>query len=156
MRRVKAISLYQPWASAVAWGLKRVETRDWSTPYRGLLVIHAAKHFTEDERLMCGEYPFEDALRERRMTCYQLPRGVALCIVELFNVVATDVLVQKISRKERVCGNYAPGRYGWVLEMVKVFDTPIPLRGMPGLFDVDLDALGEAKARETSQQLRLL
>ena len=34
---MKAISLWQPWASAVALGSKRVETRSWSTSYRGPL-----------------------------------------------------------------------------------------------------------------------
>lgn len=32
---MKAISLWQPWASAIAVGAKRVETRSWATKYRG-------------------------------------------------------------------------------------------------------------------------
>lgn len=40
---MKALSLWQPWASAIALGSKRIETRDWPTRYRGLLAIHAAK-----------------------------------------------------------------------------------------------------------------
>ncbi len=40
---IKAISLWQPWASLVAAHVKRHETRHWSTEYRGLLAIHAAK-----------------------------------------------------------------------------------------------------------------
>lgn len=39
---MKAITLWQPWASLVAVGLKRAETRGWSTRYRGPLAIHAA------------------------------------------------------------------------------------------------------------------
>ena len=42
---MKALTLTQPWASLVAIGAKRIETRSWSTPYRGLLAIHAAKGF---------------------------------------------------------------------------------------------------------------
>lgn len=41
--RYRALSLWQPWASLIAVGAKAVETRGWSTPYRGLLAIHAAK-----------------------------------------------------------------------------------------------------------------
>jgi hypothetical protein len=40
---VKAITLWQPWASLVALGVKSIETRSWSTSYRGPLAIHAAK-----------------------------------------------------------------------------------------------------------------
>ncbi len=34
--------MYQPWASLVALGVKTIETRSWSTKYRGPLAIHAA------------------------------------------------------------------------------------------------------------------
>ncbi|HVM07165.1 MAG TPA: ASCH domain-containing protein [Acidimicrobiales bacterium] len=40
---MKAISLWQPWASLIAYGVKTIETRSWSTPYRGRIAIHAAK-----------------------------------------------------------------------------------------------------------------
>ncbi|MHB8318142.1 MAG: ASCH domain-containing protein [Acidimicrobiales bacterium] len=39
----KALTLYQPLASLVALGIKTIETRSWSTQYRGRLAIHAAK-----------------------------------------------------------------------------------------------------------------
>lgn len=38
---MKAITLTQPWASLVAIGAKRIETRSWATKYRGPLAIHA-------------------------------------------------------------------------------------------------------------------
>jgi hypothetical protein len=40
---IKAISLWQPWASLMAAGVKLHETRHWWTSYRGPLAIHAAK-----------------------------------------------------------------------------------------------------------------
>lgn len=40
---MKALTLWQPWASLVALGVKTIETRSWSTSYRGPLAIHAAK-----------------------------------------------------------------------------------------------------------------
>lgn len=39
---MRAITLTQPWASLVAIGAKRIETRNWATRYRGPLAIHAA------------------------------------------------------------------------------------------------------------------
>lgn len=40
---MKALTVWQPWASLVALGVKTIETRSWSTSYRGPLAIHAAK-----------------------------------------------------------------------------------------------------------------
>lgn len=39
---MKVLTLHQPWASLVACGVKTIETRSWSTRYRGPLAIHAA------------------------------------------------------------------------------------------------------------------
>ncbi len=50
---MKAISLHQPWASLVATGVKTIETRSWSTKYRGPLAIHAAKR-QPDQALALG------------------------------------------------------------------------------------------------------
>lgn len=38
---MKALTLQQPWAQLVALGVKTIETRSWSTKYRGRLLIHA-------------------------------------------------------------------------------------------------------------------
>lgn len=38
-----ALTVLQPWASLIALDEKQFETRSWSTPYRGTLVIHAGK-----------------------------------------------------------------------------------------------------------------
>jgi hypothetical protein len=43
-----ALSLKQPWAALLAHGRKTIEVRRWSTPYRGPLLIHAAR--VADER----------------------------------------------------------------------------------------------------------
>lgn len=40
---MKAITVRQPWASLIAAGVKTIETRSWSTKYRGPLAIHAGK-----------------------------------------------------------------------------------------------------------------
>jgi hypothetical protein len=40
---MKGLTLTQPWATLIAIGAKRIETRSWSTSYRGPIAIHAAK-----------------------------------------------------------------------------------------------------------------
>ena len=40
--KMKAITVWQPWASLLARNLKLFETRSWATNYRGPIAIHAA------------------------------------------------------------------------------------------------------------------
>lgn len=47
---MKAITLTQPWASLVACGAKKIETRSWRTHHRGWIAIHAAKGWTGEDR----------------------------------------------------------------------------------------------------------
>lgn len=66
---MKALSLTQPYATLIAIGAKRIETRSWRTSYRGLLAIHAAvglgpvggKRGLRD--LAFGRSEFREALR---------------------------------------------------------------------------------------------
>lgn len=60
---MKALSLWQPWATLIAIGEKRVETRGWETRYRGRLAIHAAKKWNRELEELCEIGPISDALR---------------------------------------------------------------------------------------------
>lgn len=126
---MKCISLWQPWASLIALGHKRIETRSWAPFHRGPLVIHAAKYGDAATRR------FELELREEGLLDGgPLPLGAAICIVELLEVQRTEQIV--CSETERRFGDYRPGRWGWMLQLVRRFDTPLPIRGRQQLFDV--------------------
>jgi len=55
---VRALTVRQPWASLIACGVKTIETRSWSTKYRGPLLIHAGKATPETSQWEEG--PFDD------------------------------------------------------------------------------------------------
>lgn len=59
---MKALTLTQPWASLVAVGEKRIETRSWSTNYRGELAIHAAAEFPAEAKRLCDGAVFANPL----------------------------------------------------------------------------------------------
>ncbi len=128
---MKALSLWQPWASAIAIGEKRVETRHWSTNYRGPLLIHAAKRKTDvaDE--------IEDLDLDMDLTT--LPFGALVAIARLVDCRCTDGLA--VSDRESMLGNYSTGRFGWMLEDIRAFSDPIPYRGAQGLFNVPNDVV---------------
>ncbi len=131
-KTIKALTLHQPWTSLIAARLKVYETRSWATPYRGLLAIHAGK--------TTGVLDLEAVLTpaERAKLPGVLPSGAMVCLTHLVDVVKSETITAdpefQSSRESRL-GNFAPGRYGWKLEIVKVFDPPIPARGAQGLWN---------------------
>lgn len=127
---MKAISLWQPWASAIALGLKRIETRSWSTSYRGPLAIHAAKRWQSDQREFAAAEAALDRLPNR------LPLGAIVATAELVDVKRSEELETEVSAVERLYGDYSPGRFGWVLDNIKPLDEPVPFKGSQGFFFV--------------------
>jgi hypothetical protein len=142
---MKALTLWQPWASLIAIGAKRVETRCWTTKYRGELAIHSAGNMPPNwlgaSRHQAG---FRDELAEvlnsRRDrddrngfrvddAVRKLPFGKVLCIVRLQEIIPTALVRDEVSQRDRIFGNYEEGRYAWFLELKEVFDLPIPAKG---------------------------
>lgn len=131
---MKALTLYQPWASAIAAGIKRIETRSWRTHYRGPLAIHAAKGVPKSIKIM-PEYGSLCDMVEKRSGRLAFSAIVATC--RLVECVPTSALRGKVNASELMFGDYGDGRFGWVLEDVKPID-PIWTKGNRGLWDVEL------------------
>jgi hypothetical protein len=129
---VRAISLWQPWASAIALGLKRIETRSWSTSYRGWLAIHAAKRWNRELR----------EFSESMGIGLQLPLGAIVAVAHLSGVFPAAVAGWAPSDEERPWGDYSPGRFAWMLTDIRPLPEPIPFRGAQGFFVVPNEVLG--------------
>lgn len=86
---MKAISLTQPWATLVAIGAKRIETRSWQRSYRGPLAIHAAKGFPIEAQKLCAQDPFASALKAAGAKDYsgKLPTGCIVAVCQLVDVL---------------------------------------------------------------------
>jgi activating signal cointegrator 1 len=127
-RTLPALSLWQPWATLVAIGAKRNETRSWSTTYKGPLAIHATKGHLDREVL--DAEPFRRALAGR-----ELPRGVVLAIVWLDGCVRTTSLVGAgLSDQGMAFGDYTSGRWAWLFARVIELSQTVPARGAQGLW----------------------
>lgn len=142
---IKALSLWQPWASLKARGLKRHETRHWSTDYRGPIAIHAAK--TLD---VAGAPDVLCLSAFGQFWHRELPLGAIVAIGQLAAVVPAEGLADNLTRADRAAGNFAAGRFAWRVEQLRPLKTPIPCVGRQGLFnwtppaDVE-DRLGEIR-----------
>lgn len=128
--KIKAISLWQPWASLMAAGVKRHETRHWATSYRGPIALHAAK--TVDvagapDRLcldVLGEFWAK--------TC---ARGAVVAVGQLIAVLQAERVADHLTPADLAAGNFTRGRFAWRVDNIRRLDDPIPTIGRQGLFD---------------------
>lgn len=139
---MKAVSLWQFWASAVALGEKRYETRGWATPYRGDLLIHAAKRkMTKDDHEWFEYVDGPEIFGRHGVTIDNLPYGAGLCVVNLVACHRVDESFRNPMRiQECFLGDFSDGRFAWEFRDLRPLREPLPLRGQQGLWNVD-DAL---------------
>jgi activating signal cointegrator 1 len=135
---MKAISLWQPWASAMTAARKRNETRSWAASYRGDMAICAAKRKPTPEELLAIE---------RWIGGLELVYGVVLCVVRLHRVVPTEFERNAIRPMEIALGDYRNGRFAWQTDCLRPLRTPVPVIGRQGLFNIT----GETERRILEQ-----
>lgn len=167
---MRALTLREPYATLVAWGEKRFETRTYrASP--GPLAIHAAKHLTADVRVMltanpAGLDPADWAIRRafhvRRVAgetgmgyLEHCACGRVLCTVEVVAchaIVAEDVCGEPTigwreggsfrvaTDREDAFGDWRPGRWAWELGSLRRFVNPQPAPGRRGFWDWEGDA----------------
>lgn len=161
---MKAITLTQPYATLIALGAKRIETRPWQTSYCGPLAIHAGKGYGDLDswkavRDLCGTRPFFEALMpivpdfnqycDRDLIFERLPLGAIVAVCEVVDCVSTGLYssVQhgaeiwqvppgNMSRESRF-GDYSPGRFAWLLTNIRALPEPIPAKGALGLWELN-------------------
>ncbi len=140
---MKALTLTQPWASLVAIGAKTIETRSWSTSYRGPLAIHAAKGFPTWAQRACLEEPFRSVLEKAGLTAWSLPLGKIIAVVRLMDVYSTDdercegcINNYGARPHEREFGDFGSGRFAWWFGYREPLVPSIPCRGAQRLWNL--------------------
>lgn len=143
---MKAISLWQPYASAVALKLKRNETRGRSTNIRGTIAIHAAKKCNREleklfDRLMSAGDFYHPVSGAGFFSFTMLPKGGVIAIVDLVEVVPSWVMVKKgrLSELEMKLGDYSDNRFVWRFENIRRLAQPYFIKGAQGWFNVPDD-----------------
>lgn len=156
---IKAISLWQPWASFMVLlrepGLaeKAFETRSWPTHYRGPLAIHASKKLDMAAYDVFRLVPWVKYVMHKHgyRTLEDLPRGCILGTVKLIGCHKTDDIAGHLSKAERDLGDYSRGRYAWQCINPVRLALPIPCRGHQGLWDWDPHELDERPSEGLSR-----
>ncbi len=154
---MKAISLWQPWASLVPCRAKGYETRSWPAP-QGLvgqdLVICAAKNTKAVKELLSAQVGQMAALQEICVQRGLLQRyadviyttealyaamGHVLAVVNLrccFQMTEESIAHHEISPAEKAVGGWTPGRWAWGLGGVRVLTVPVPVLGRQGVWNL--------------------
>jgi activating signal cointegrator 1 len=133
---MRAISLWQPWASLWCSDRKVHETRHWPTAHRGWLAVHAAKRFEKD---FDGD-PLQDILGDEFGPQWglELPTGAIVGVVKVVACKPTVTLFKNAAANDDdlACGDFSEGRFAWEREEFSVLPQPIPYRGQQGMFSV--------------------
>ena len=160
---MKALTMTQPWASLVAIGANRIETRSWGTGFRGVFAIHAAKGFPREARDFCdARYTREALARGGYDRADQLPLGAVVAIAYLDDLLVCDrSTLGKIRRAsaagdlpphEADFGGFSAGRYGFILSRVQRLREPVPARGMLGFWEMPAEVLEHVEAQLPTQE----
>ncbi len=149
---MRGLTLVQPLASLVAIGVKGNETRGWSTSYRGVIAIHAAKEMPGADhplaRLVATSSAIAAEHMERlKMLSPTLPLGAVVCVATLLDIVRAADVVDSLSAHERALGDYGAGRFVFLLGDVLPLEEPYAIRGLQGLWPIEARAASEILAR---------
>jgi hypothetical protein len=161
------LTLHQPWASLVACGAKRIETRSWSTTYRGPLLIHAGLQRpprSEFEGWLMGgpvipSQTVEEMIQALGVADFDtLPRGAVVAVAECTRCdkVTNDDAVHagiwravgpslEKARREFLCGDYSVNRWMWLLWNVTPLPTPVAWRGQRRLWAAPEELMAQVR-----------
>ena len=143
---MKALTLWQPYAQAIALGLKQYETRSWATRHRGRLAIHCSvKPLSREYRNLAEKYGIVDKLHY----------GKIIVVCDLLDcTLMTDKFIKEQNQAEIDFGDWKVGRYAWKLKIIEVLPEPKQAKGYQGIWNTDLFPYLEKTA--DSPQLELL
>jgi len=154
MIEIPAITVYQPWASLLAYLAKLYETRGWATKYRGPIAIHAAakpvlpwfqKEIDKETRLKIIEavgpptlLPLGCVIATAELAgCHLIRRNPYDGVVHFLDDTDAAVCINgygAANKNELLFGDWKPGRYAWEFKNMQLLPEPIPAKGMQGLW----------------------
>jgi activating signal cointegrator 1 len=158
MKEYRIISICEPFATLLAYGIKKIETRPKPTSWtieKGSYLIHAAKKFDKFQKELIFTEPFYSALKQiGNGMVYKgkiLPAFTFGAIIGAIDVVGCKKIPHLVSESDReiyLClyepfqitwdeysfGDYTAGRYAWITQNARLLETPIPYKGQQGYY----------------------
>ncbi len=161
---IRTLSLWQPWASLIACGAKRYETRTWppaSSLIGRRIGVHAGLRVetafdAETSRavvLALGSPDWHLGVPRGAIMCTAILQG-AYRLGEMRGGLARVVDIVDGSPPQRAVaidgfGDYREGRWAWRLHQVVTLDPPLAVKGKQGWFFVR--ASGRSSSRSEAR-----
>jgi len=141
----RVLTIHQPYASFLANGWKRNETRVWPTNYLGNLLIHASKRKLDDwhpefienitsKPFVATDYPLGEVVAIADFSdCYLMVNGTQPPDYETVKTINLNdiALVNDI---EKQVGDWVAGNWAWHMKDKVNLHTPIPAIGKQRLW----------------------
>ncbi len=139
---MKAITLWQPWASLIMFGPKRVENRTWRPKYTDLpcrLAIHAG---AKEEKTVS-----EAVLKVLEGMPPAHWNNSAILGTALLTTIVHSA--EDLPEDQRM---WFVGPIGWVLEDIRPLRFPLPCKGAQGLWTLPDDIFRKLKVQSRDTQ----
>lgn len=133
---MRALSIMQPWCSAIAFADKRVENRTWRPPEwitGRRIALHASKRPDWDAPDMAwtaaGLAPYEPGAPRKARTA-GLPLGAVIAVATVTGCHPPYSICNPTGIPETACTRWSAwGQYHWLLDDVHPLPEPVPCTG---------------------------
>ena len=152
MPELRALSIRQPWAWAIATQEKDVENRSWQTHYRGLIAVHASRRLDEDAVIPApAAAEALQVLRAEVTLAHRLTPSAEHMRLGRIVAVAEITGCHEDGECEREWGFCSPWaqrfQWHWQLSGVRPLAEPVPCKGALGLWRVPDDIESAIRAQ---------
>lgn len=145
---IKALPMYQPYASWLVLGLKKYETRSRRTHHRGFLGVYACKKVMDKkswdlhnrfyELLSTEERQLLNAhLSDQGSGAVGYPLGELIGKVDIQDsTIMTAETIAQVDSQEKLAGDWRVGRHFWSSTNRVALNRGIPIDGHQGIIHV--------------------
>ncbi|XP_020093363.1 uncharacterized protein LOC109713625 isoform X1 [Ananas comosus] len=138
--RNACLTMHQPWASLLVYGIKRVEGRSWPSPITGRLWIHAASKVPDADTIKAMEDFYREIYAVNGITDIKFPEHYPtsrlLGCVEVVGCVKCEELVswEAVPESVRLEGLTD---FCWLCENPQRLLVPFAMRGYQGVYNLE-------------------
>ncbi|KAK9140609.1 hypothetical protein Scep_010290 [Stephania cephalantha] len=138
--RNPCLTMHQPWASLLVYGIKRIEGRSWPSPIRGRLWIHAASKVPDPETIKAMEDFYREIYSVNGITDLKFPEHYPvsrlLGCVEVVGCIRCDELAcwEEVPEGVRLEGQTD---FCWLCEKPQKLVIPMEMRGYQGVYNLE-------------------
>ena len=139
-RVTRALTVRQPWAWAIAAGVKDCENRTWSTSHRGWLAIHTAATLADAAEVARCAQLLAAAGVDAPATA-QLARSAVVAVVFVHDVLPPEAPVESDWAQPRC--------YHWQLRHARALEVPVPCAGQKNVWTLSGELIAAINARSS-------